>query len=156
MLDFNNINSDDGFFETTYADLKGNDLNKLPEGIILDIVDDAFPKCRFSMDLKYLVIQLTQEVKRDDSVEILNIEECTKAIEKMVYGFREKGFFVYDNDISYTNKASILIDWSFQRKLPVETDYLLEEIQEIHKKVQSNAELIIRSYSKSKASLEKL
>ena len=156
MLDFNNIKSDDGFFETTYADLRGADLNKLPEGIILDIGDNAFPDCRFSIDLKYLVVQLTQVIECDNQAEIQNIDECTKTIEQMVYGFREKGFFVYDNSVSYNHKATILIDWSFQRKLPVETENLLEEIQEVYKKVQNSAEFIIGSHSKSKASLEKL
>ena len=156
MLDFNNIKSDDGFFETTYADLRGVDLNKLPEDIILEIVDNAFPDCRFSIDLKYLVVQLKQEIECHNQAEIQNIDECTKTIEQMVYGFREKGFFVYDNNVSHTNKAAILIDWSFQRKLPVKTENLLEEIQEVQKHVQNSAELIIGSYSKSKASLEKL
>jgi hypothetical protein len=156
MLNFNNIRSDDGFFETTYGVIRGADLNNLPEDMILDIVDTAFPKCKFSIDLKYLVVQLTQEIKHDDLAETVNIDECLKAIEKMVYGFREKGFFVYDNDVSHINKDTILIDWSFQRKLPVETEDLLAEIQDVQKQVQNSAELIIRSYSKSKASLEKL
>ena len=148
MVNFNTISADDGFFETTFDELASADLNNLPSDLIIDVIDTEFPNTRFSVDLSYLVIQLTHDIILADM--FVGIENCKKALENYIFSLRNEGFFVYDNDVRLSENH-LYIDWSFQRKLPVDTNVLLKEIREIFTKVEIKAKEIIQFRHKSEA-----
>jgi len=145
MLILKEIDTEDGFYETTYDEFIGTDLNDLNGELIIDIVDDKFPSTRFSKDLQYLFVQLAHTIQIDGHIADVDLEGCTSAIRDFVFSLRVEGYFVFDNEVSIDNNH-LSINWSFQRKFPANTKSLLAEIREIHPKVTCKATEIVQAY----------
>lgn len=128
MIDFTDIETDEGIYETDFSELGNTDLTTIPEDVTLHILDNNFPECYISRKDKNIEIQIEEHIYTKYWFHKYHAQVFAEAMIKAIKRLEKEGVPFSGSELDNEDEVHIFVRWVLTEPSNITTKKLFENI----------------------------
>jgi len=143
MINFKDIETEDGICETNLSEINDTDLAKLPKGVTLHLMDNYFPDCYITRKGKELNIQIEEHIYTKYWFHKYHASVFAEAMLKAIKRLTAEGVPFSDSTLDDEDEVHLFVRWTLTEPVTISSKELENNVNLAYETVYARANLML-------------